>query len=302
MPFCPKCRDEFQDWAKTCPDCGLDLVAHLPPPPAKSGKGEDEPVLLASASNEPEARMWAGILEDKGIPSMVKSYPPTAVPVQPSNLQFDAYVMQSDLERAREILGNRSQADPDTDRSRRPAAFPGPDEPLVAVATPSNAAEAAMLAETLEDNGIHCTTRGLHGKAVRSSATPRQIHVLESDATRAREILGRVYDSAGRAELSDGLPAKERRWITTAVGIIDIANGIICLSLAVAFGTSGALSETHGVSLAVIGILAIAGGVCTLRRMNWWIAVAGTAVLALELFPLGLLFLAPIVMYRDEFE
>jgi hypothetical protein len=29
--FCPKCRDEFQDWVKTCPDCKVDLVAELPP-------------------------------------------------------------------------------------------------------------------------------------------------------------------------------------------------------------------------------------------------------------------------------
>jgi hypothetical protein len=29
--FCPKCRDEFQEWVKTCPDCRVDLVAELPP-------------------------------------------------------------------------------------------------------------------------------------------------------------------------------------------------------------------------------------------------------------------------------
>ena len=29
MPFCPKCHDEFQDWVKVCPDCGVDLVDRL---------------------------------------------------------------------------------------------------------------------------------------------------------------------------------------------------------------------------------------------------------------------------------
>jgi hypothetical protein len=316
MPFCPKCRDEFQDWAKTCPDCRVDLVAELPPEPAKA---KDEPVLVASASNEPEARMWAGILEDNRIPSMVRSYssemfqgfPPTTSPVQPSNLQFDVYVLQPDLERARDILGRISGTDSAADRPQGAAASPKPNAPLVRVATPSNAAEAAMLAEMLEENGIRCTTRGLHGKPVRSS--PREIHVLDSDATRAREILGRIYNSAGRAELSEGLPAKKRRWITSAVGMIDIfVFGIAGLSLAVAFGTSGALSDIQGDSriyaqalpilLAVTGILAIPGGVCTLQRKNWWIALAGNVAVALGFFPLGLLFLGPIVMYRDEFE
>jgi Putative prokaryotic signal transducing protein len=126
MPFCPKCRDEFQDWVKTCPDCRVRLVEGLRPEsgptpkgdrpwrPFKSAKTEDEPVLLASARNEPEARMWAGILEDQGIRCMVKTYSsemfrgvyPSAYPIQPSTLQFDVLVLESDLERAREILGN----------------------------------------------------------------------------------------------------------------------------------------------------------------------------------------------------
>jgi hypothetical protein len=33
MLYCPKCRGEFEDWAKTCPDCQVELVAEPPPPP-----------------------------------------------------------------------------------------------------------------------------------------------------------------------------------------------------------------------------------------------------------------------------
>jgi hypothetical protein len=33
MPFCPNCRDEFEDWVKTCPDCGVSLVNELTPLP-----------------------------------------------------------------------------------------------------------------------------------------------------------------------------------------------------------------------------------------------------------------------------
>jgi hypothetical protein len=35
MLYCPKCRGEFEEWAKTCPDCQVDLVAEPPPPPVK---------------------------------------------------------------------------------------------------------------------------------------------------------------------------------------------------------------------------------------------------------------------------
>jgi hypothetical protein len=31
MPFCPKCRDEFQDWVEVCPDCKSKLVDKLSP-------------------------------------------------------------------------------------------------------------------------------------------------------------------------------------------------------------------------------------------------------------------------------
>jgi hypothetical protein len=126
MPFCPECRDEFQAWVKTCPDCHVALVAELRPESdptsrpdrtrraSKSAKAKEPLALVASASNEPEAKMWAGILEDQGIHCMVKThlsemfrgFPPTANIIQPSNLQFDVCVLQSDVERAREILGS----------------------------------------------------------------------------------------------------------------------------------------------------------------------------------------------------
>jgi len=130
MPFCPKCRDESQDWAKTCPDCQVALVRELPIPPSptirprpvrKSAKASDPLVLLATTPHKPVAEMWAGILEDKGIRCMVKAYssemfrgfPPTLSPIQPSMLQFDIYVLQSDVERAKETLdGIRDDSGP----------------------------------------------------------------------------------------------------------------------------------------------------------------------------------------------
>ena len=40
MPYCPKCGDEFQDWAEVCPDCGVALVDKPPPLPKSKGGGD----------------------------------------------------------------------------------------------------------------------------------------------------------------------------------------------------------------------------------------------------------------------
>jgi hypothetical protein len=71
MPFCPECRDEFEDWVTICPDCKVALVPELE---------DDIPsvflsaslVRVATAPNEAVAGMWDGILESNGIPSVLK--------------------------------------------------------------------------------------------------------------------------------------------------------------------------------------------------------------------------------------
>ena len=229
MPFCPKCHDEFQVWVETCPDCRVRLVAELraetEPTPSpghalrhtKPAKTTDEPILVASASSETEARMWAGILEDKGIRTMVKTYegggfryPPATSIIQPSNLQFDVYVLQSDVERAGEILGKKSDS----------------------------------------------------------------------------------ADGAARVK-----PTRERRVATTAAGIVDVANGVIYICLAVGLAIVATLHLAIPIALITIGIVAIAGGICTLLRKNWWMAVAGAVVSMVPFFPLFLMSGS-----KDEFE
>ena len=69
MPFCPECRDEFQDWVTVCPDCKVALVSEL--------KDIPEPELyivhIATAPNEAIAGFWAGILEYNRIPCLLKT-------------------------------------------------------------------------------------------------------------------------------------------------------------------------------------------------------------------------------------
>jgi hypothetical protein len=74
MPFCPKCRDEFQDWVKVCPDCGVELVEKLEPLPERVRPASPPPlnlVTVATFSYPAEAYLASAKLESEGIQSTV---------------------------------------------------------------------------------------------------------------------------------------------------------------------------------------------------------------------------------------
>jgi hypothetical protein len=107
MPFCPKCRDEFQDWVKVCPDCGVALVDKLPEPPAppEKEKFDDRIMRIATAPNEPIAYMWAGILENNGIYCLLKSSNlKSAMYSLLTNQQYSIYVFRTTALRAKRVL------------------------------------------------------------------------------------------------------------------------------------------------------------------------------------------------------
>jgi Putative prokaryotic signal transducing protein len=108
MPYCPKCRDEFQDWVNTCPDCRVVLVSDLrtPPKTSKAAKVKRESLVhVANAPNEPIARMWMESLENNGIRSTMKggAFKPEMGSDSPF-LPCEIYVLESDAPRARRIL------------------------------------------------------------------------------------------------------------------------------------------------------------------------------------------------------
>ena len=104
MRYCPECGDEFEDWVEICPDCKVPLVKELPPEPEKILR-EGDLVLIASAPNEIEARLWKNILEDNGISSMIKVPGSLNLYLSPIVLKHELYVLEPDAEKAREILG-----------------------------------------------------------------------------------------------------------------------------------------------------------------------------------------------------
>jgi hypothetical protein len=108
MPYCPNCRDEFQDWVKTCPDCRVALVPELrsSSEASEATKVKRESLVhVANAPNEPIARMWMESLDNNGIRSTMKggAYKPEMGSDSPF-LPCEIYVLASDAPRARRIL------------------------------------------------------------------------------------------------------------------------------------------------------------------------------------------------------
>jgi len=121
MPLCPKCRDEFQDWAKTCPDCQVALVAELPPIPApqhqtrrilaRAQPSHDDLVTIATFSHPTEAYVPKSRLEAEGISSFVADADMIttnwlySTAIGGAKLQ----VREEDAERALEILNLKAE-------------------------------------------------------------------------------------------------------------------------------------------------------------------------------------------------
>ena len=104
MPYCPKCRNEFQDWVKVCPDCNFALVDELPVLKRRE-MSEERLVHIATAPNEIVANMWSGILEKNGIRCLLKGGGlQAAMYASPLSVPYEIYVLESEADNASEIL------------------------------------------------------------------------------------------------------------------------------------------------------------------------------------------------------
>ena len=66
-------------------------------------------------------------------------------------------------------------------------------------------------------------------------------------------------------------------------------------------GMIGTLMLGASIVLIVVGIIAIAGGVSTLRRRNWGLALAGSILAVPGIPPAGVFALILVAMSRKEF-
>ena len=107
MPFCPKCRDEFREWAKICSNCGAVLVDKLPELSISKPILDKDPLAhIATAPNEPIAMMWAEILENNDIRSLIKRQQDLVLAMQVpfAFSHCEIHVLASQAEKAKEIL------------------------------------------------------------------------------------------------------------------------------------------------------------------------------------------------------
>ena len=77
MPYCPKCRYEYEEQIKICPDCGSELVASLPDKEsgesAGAGKTYDEWIKIARLTSRDYSEMLLEGLRSKDIPVVILS-------------------------------------------------------------------------------------------------------------------------------------------------------------------------------------------------------------------------------------
>ena len=107
--FCPNCRYEYRPGIESCPDCGAELVAKLPPIPPKSIKDnhpENSPKLVAVFETYvlPEIAIAKSILDEAGIDYISRDHLAEAAYFMdgPSSIM----VASDDAERAHELLAN----------------------------------------------------------------------------------------------------------------------------------------------------------------------------------------------------
>jgi len=118
-----------------------------------------------------------------------------------------------------------------------------------------------------------------------------------------------VFCAGCGASLTGGQLAKKTKW-STAAGIVDIVLGgfsavsiILVLMVAIIMVGGFPIYIVLGIlAFAVMGLLAVVGGIFALRRKHWGIALAGAIVLVPASSLLGIAAVVLTVMAKDEFE
>jgi len=77
MAFCPGCGYEFREGLKRCPDCDMDLVASLEEADA-AGRLRGGKTVSVFCAQRSVIEMLADMLDQEGIPSLVKAADPSS--------------------------------------------------------------------------------------------------------------------------------------------------------------------------------------------------------------------------------
>lgn len=104
MPYCPKCRLEYESGYKTCSDCDTPLVDSLP---TVENPDYDREALLISVGDEIRAEIIESYLQSNHIPVWKKHNESGAymeVYMRMSSYGIDLYVPSRLLDKAKKIL------------------------------------------------------------------------------------------------------------------------------------------------------------------------------------------------------
>jgi len=108
MPYCPKCRCEYDFGIEICSDCDVDLVAEQPPPIPEDYQNE-EWVELYAFPGTLYAGMAIELLNREGIPAYSQSFfGGSAMGVSTAGDYVGAvasvFVLEPDYDRGRDII------------------------------------------------------------------------------------------------------------------------------------------------------------------------------------------------------
>jgi len=104
MPYCPKCKQEYESGNKTCSDCDTALVASLP---AVEKPDYDQEAFLVSAADGIRAEIIVSFLQSNHIPARKKHRESGAymeVLMGMTSYGIDIYVPSRLLDEAKKLL------------------------------------------------------------------------------------------------------------------------------------------------------------------------------------------------------
>lgn len=112
MPWCPKCRCEYEQGYMTCYDCETDLVDELVQIEESSNTEYDREVYLISAANSIEAEVMEALLTSNEIP-VLKKYREAGAYLEiymgTTYFGVDLYVPSKLLVKAKDIIKSNSE-------------------------------------------------------------------------------------------------------------------------------------------------------------------------------------------------
>lgn len=110
MPYCPTCKEEFNDTMSECPTDHVALVAELPFQTIPSDDGGVTWVEIASTATPDEAQLLQGFLQAEGLECQIESLKFNMEPINFGTMgEIRVYVPASEEARAVALLQEREE-------------------------------------------------------------------------------------------------------------------------------------------------------------------------------------------------